>query len=123
MWSEDSINRVYREICKADYFLAPSQVVKKSLIFCGVAEEKIKLVPYGTDCSRFEYRERVVKNGPLNLIFVGAVDYRKGIHHLLKVVSKFDSSLIDVKLVGAYDKEYSIYKNITLFQILTSVDS
>ena len=115
IWSDESISRVYREIRKADYFLAPSQVVKKSLMFCGVDEGKIKLVPYGTDCSKFEYKERVVKNGPLNLIFVGAVDYRKGIHHLLKVVSKFDTGLVDVKLVGEYDAESYIYKEYHTF--------
>lgn len=115
IWSDESISRVYREIRKADYFLAPSQVVKKSLMFCGVDEGKIKLVPYGTDCSKFEYKERVVKNGPLNLIFVGAVDYRKGIHHLLKVVSKFDTGLVDVKLVGEYDAESFIYKEYHTF--------
>lgn len=115
MWSKESISRVYREIGKADYFLAPSQVVKKSLMFCGVEEEKIKLVPYGTDCSKFEYKERAAKKGPLNLIFVGAVDYRKGIHHLLKVVSQFDTNLIDVKLVGAYDAGDAIYKKYHSF--------
>lgn len=115
IWSDESISRVYREIRKADYFLAPSQVVKKSLMFCGVDEGKIKLVPYGTDCSKFEYKERVVKNGPLNLIFVGAVDYRKGIHHLLKVISKFDTGLVDVKLVGEYDAESFIYKEYHTF--------
>lgn len=110
IWSEESIKRVYREINKADYFLAPSQVVKKSLVYCGVAEKKIKVVPYGTDCSKFQYKKRSVQNGPLKLIFVGAVDYRKGIHHLLKVISRFDCNEVDVKLVGAYNSEDSIYK-------------
>lgn len=111
IWSEESIERVYREIKKADYFLAPSQVVKRSLMYCGVSEEKIKIIPYGTDCTRFKYKERKVQTGPLKLIFVGAVDYRKGIHHLLNVVTKFDEDQIDVKLVGAYNPEDGIYKN------------
>lgn len=110
IWSKDSIDRVYREIKKADYFLAPSQVVKKSLMYCGVDENKIKIVPYGTDCSKFEYKKRSVQKGPLKLIFVGAVDYRKGIHHLLKVISEFESNEVEVKLVGAYNAEDSIYK-------------
>ena len=110
IWSKDSMERSYREIEKADYFLAPSKVVKKSLMFCGVSEDRIKIVPYGTDCSRFKYKPRTIQGGPLKLIFVGAVDYRKGIHHLLKVVSKFDQTEVDVKLVGSYNPEDSIFQ-------------
>lgn len=111
IWSKESISRVYREINNADYFLAPSQIVKNSLIYCGVNEEKIKIVPYGTDCSKFEYKEKNVQEGPLKLIFVGAVEYRKGIHHLLNVISRFKVNEVTVKLVGAYNSEDSIYKN------------
>ena len=110
IWSKESISRTYREINKADYFLAPSEVVKRSLIYCGVDESKIKIVPYGTDCSKFVYKEKLVQSGPLKIIFVGSVDYRKGIHHLLNVISQFAADSVDVKLVGAYAQEDSIYK-------------
>lgn len=111
IWNEDSLERVYREIDKADYFLVPSQIVKKSLLFCGVEESKIKIVPYGVDCSQFNYVARTFHNGALRLIFVGAVDHRKGIHHLLNVVSMFSEKDIDLKLVGAYNSNDSLYKD------------
>ena len=111
IWKEENLARARREIELADYFLAPSRVVKDSLIYCGASEDRIKIVPYGADCSRFTYSERVVKKGaPLNLIFVGIVNHRKGIHHLLSVCRKLGSKKVNVNLVGEYDSDGNIYQ-------------
>lgn len=110
IWDEKNLSRVYREIENADYFLVPSQVVKKSLLFCGAEEEKIKVVPYGADCNKFSFVDRKVPSGPIKLIFVGGVNHRKGIHHLLSVVSKFSADEVDLKLVGSYEVGGALYK-------------
>lgn len=108
IWNDSNLKRAEREIKKADFFLAASQVVKRSLIFCGVSENKIHILPYGVDCKQFNVIKEKVYQKPLKLIFVGGVDYRKGIHHLLKVVADFGDD-IDLTLVGAYDAKGKIY--------------
>ena len=37
IWKEENLARARREIELADYFLAPSRVVKDSLIYCGAS--------------------------------------------------------------------------------------
>lgn len=111
IWNEKSLARVYKEIEKADYFFAPSQIVKQSLIYCGAESSKIKVIPYGTDISKFPYKARETHNEVIKLIFVGAVEYRKGIHHLLKVITKFEQKEISLKLIGAYDSNDKLYKD------------
>lgn len=106
---ESHLQRIYREIKNTDYFLAPSQIVRKSLIYCGAEDEQIRIIPYGADLTRFGFVPRTVHSEPLKLIFVGAVDHRKGIHHLLKVVSDMGDQ-VDVKLVGVYDTQGDIYQ-------------
>lgn len=115
IWKEENLARAYREIELADYYLAPSKVVRDSLVYCGADVNKIKLVPYGADCNKFAYSERRVDiNAPLRLIFVGIVNHRKGIHHLLNVCRKLGSNIVQVNLIGAYDSSddlYQKYKN------------
>ncbi|MDM8209870.1 glycosyltransferase family 4 protein [Mediterraneibacter glycyrrhizinilyticus] len=110
IWDERNLRRVYRELENTDFFLVPSQVVKNSLLYCGVEEKKIRVVPYGADCSKFDFVKREVPTGPIKLIFVGGINHRKGIHHLLSVVSKFSADEVDLKLVGSYDVNGSLYK-------------
>lgn len=102
--------RIYKEIRLADYFLVPSEIVQKSLIYCGADQAKIRMVPYGTDCSKFEYCSKELPKKPLKLIFVGAINHRKGLHHLLKIVASMNEDEVDLTLVGEYNSHGSLYK-------------
>ncbi len=44
------------------------------------------------------------------MVFVGQVDYRKGIMHLFSAMKKFDVGDISLKLVGGYDSTSDLYK-------------
>lgn len=111
LWCEEKIKLYNKEVLDSTHFLVPSNVVKESLIFCGAQGEKINLLPYGVDINKFMFKQRLELKKPLRLLFVGQVGYRKGIHHLLKAISYFDSKDIVLKLIGAFDKDSDIYKN------------
>lgn len=94
-----------------DYFLAPSNFVKKSLIANGIKEKQIKLVPYGvnTDIFKPSHPKKLYKDEKIRLLYVGSISYRKGIHRLLKVVSTMDD--VDLTLAGSYNPNSDIVKN------------
>ena len=110
-WDEKVMLGYKNEIDDSQYFLVASEMSRDSLIFCGVKEENISIIPYGVNHEQFSLKNcNNSVNAPLRIIYVGQVTYRKGIHHLLNVVSKFDSSEIDVYLAGGYEEEGSLYK-------------
>lgn len=125
LWDEYNMQRILQEVKDSHYFLVGSTMVKKSLIFCGVKDEQIYHVTYGVDSSKFEYVQKASGTQPLKLIYVGQVNYRKGMHHLLKVVSQFNKNQIVLNIVGSVsnsNKFYQKYKdcdNINFLGYLT----
>ena len=72
-----------REGCKnIDYFLAPSQFVRNSLLEAGIKNRQIKIVPYGVNVNQFTPNPDKEYNGCLKLLYVGSVSYRKGLQYL-----------------------------------------
>lgn len=110
-WSKASSNdNIPIRNLLADGFLAGSSFVKKSLTTYGADQSKIKIVPYGVDTSKFtkkQYNNRVDK---VTFIFVGRVDRRKGIQHLLPAFKRLDTQKTELILVGQYDKNDSLIK-------------
>lgn len=111
-WDEGLLERDMKGVRSSEYFLAASQFVKNSLVSSGISEEKIKIVPYGVDITRFTVKRTNHKdiNEPLNLIFVGQPSYRKGMHHLLEAVSKFDKKQVHLTICGQYNANSDLYK-------------
>jgi glycosyltransferase involved in cell wall biosynthesis len=113
LWKKGTIEYLNRELELTDYFVVASEFVRKSLLYCGIKNEQIIKVPYGVDTSTFKYVEKSkesIKNAPLKMVFVGQVDYRKGIMHLFSAMKKFDVGDISLKLVGGYDSTSDLYK-------------
>lgn len=103
---------IERELKYVDYFFAPSEIVIQSLIYCGVTKEKIIKVPYGVNISLFKFNlKKIQKTNPLHLIFVGQLSYRKGIHHLLNVVSHFSPDEVQLSLAGSYNHNSLLVNN------------
>ena len=101
----------------ADAFLVGSTVVKRSIMMFGADEDKIHVVPYGVDVSRF-YCKTYHAVEKVKFIFVGTVYRRKGIHHLLTAFAELNPDDAELYLVGSYSKndpyyeEYSQKSNI-----------
>lgn len=125
-WNSRIMKGYQAEIDDSDYFLVASNVSKKSLKFCGADISKAAVIPYGVNLSQFEFINLPLqKNTPLRIVYVGQVTYRKGIHHLLKVVSSFTKDTIEVFLAGEYEKKgklfnmYKSYENIHFLGFIT----
>lgn len=124
--SNSEMKRLQDEIDETDYFLVPSCFVKDSLKYCGVADEKIFVVPYGVDASLFQFtpRRENITEGSLELLFVGQCAYRKGIQYLLEAVRRIGGA-VRLTIVGGYQaipelyKEYSSDSNITFLGRIT----
>lgn len=125
LWNEKLLKRYDDEIKFSNYFLAPSRVVHESLIYSKVKENQILHVPYGVDIDKFNPSINTSCDGKLKLVFVGQVTCRKGINHLLEVISNFDKNKVELFIAGAYDKnsewynKYCDYSNINFLGFVT----
>ena len=120
-----SHDRRIEEVDTAQYFLAGSNFVKKSLVFSGVKPDSVFVVNYGVDKLQFTFNAPRESQYPLNLLFVGQVNFRKGLHHLLSVASKYTKEQVILNIVGGVSNNnvlYSKYKdcdNIKFWGFLT----
>lgn len=110
LWKQNGVDPFYKEISLSDYFLVASSFVAGSLEYVGAKKEQIKMVPYGVDISTFSPKETQETSKPLQLLYVGGVMRRKGLHHLLKIVSQFTSNEIRLYIAGGFDTNYDLYK-------------
>lgn len=109
LWNKTVMLDRDREIESSQYFLAASNIVKKSLIYCGAKEEQIYIIPYGVDRKKFSFVPKKEITGTLKLVFVGQVNYRKGIHHICKVAKEMGNA-VELFLAGPFDSESKIYE-------------
>lgn len=85
----------------ADQIVAGSDFVMQGLIQCGVPKEKIHVIPYGVDSSRFgPTRGNTESDGPLRVLFVGEVGLRKGAPYLLEALSRIGRNQVEARFVG-----------------------
>lgn len=110
LWDENYCKRFEGEIRDSQYFIVASNIVKESLEFSGVKESQIGIVPYGVDLTKFQFLNKSILKKPLKLIYVGQVTYRKGMHHLLKVVDTFSKEDVVLRIAGGYSKESKLYQ-------------
>ncbi|MFY8094277.1 MAG: glycosyltransferase family 4 protein [Niveispirillum sp.] len=89
--------RELAEYDSADAITVPSGFVRDSFITRGVPADKLILVPYGGDLSRF--RPLGEKDRDFRILFVGQLAIRKGLSYLLQAVRR--AALPGAKLVLA----------------------
>lgn len=104
------LRKMIKENESADIFLAPSEFVKKSLVYSGIPEEKIIILPYGSNFEISEWHDKYATNKKLEFIFVGKVSFAKGIPYLLEAFGRISEEQATLRLVGAYDKDSELYK-------------
>ncbi len=88
----------------ADKILCASEFVYKHLILEGVPPEKCLIVPYGVDLSYFKShrssRNKSSINNSLRVLFIGQVNYRKGIFYLLEAMKKLEKFPVHCRIIG-----------------------
>lgn len=125
LWDENNCKRYLEEIRASKYFLIASNVVKRSMIFSGVKGEQMFMAPYGVDFNKFNFVQKQPLQKPLKLVYVGQVNYRKGIHHLLKVMDCLKENDVELFLAGGYAdttpfyQQYKDRKNIHFLGFVT----
>ena len=113
IWNKKYLDIYREEIQDADFFLSSSEFVKSSIRYFGIPEEKIIVAPYGVNSEKFTtngIKMKSEESAPLHLLFVGQVNARKGMHHLLKVMSQLNKDDVTLTLVGPVDKSAELYK-------------
>jgi glycosyltransferase involved in cell wall biosynthesis len=97
----DVLERREREEWRlADQIICPSNYVKRELVSAGVEDEKISVVPYGFTPPKADRKPRMTRRaGLLKGLFVGSVDYRKGIQDIAKIAPEF-AGAIEFEAIG-----------------------
>lgn len=114
-YTQKSYKNYRQELKDTDYFLVPSGFVKKSLLYCGIEEEKILLVPYGVDLDMFKQKEykALTKEDKINFSFVGRAEAAKGFYYLIKAFKELKDLNVTLNVVGGIpDKDREILKDI-----------
>lgn len=88
-FTKRNCKKYQQELEDTDYFLVPSIASKKSLVACGVKEEKIRYIPYGVNIEQFNLKQYDnPEEKPLEFLFVGRIEAAKGIYYLLEAFKK-----------------------------------
>jgi alpha-maltose-1-phosphate synthase len=87
------------EYAEADFITVPSQFTYRSFLSQGVAPEKLRLLSYGVDLSRFE-PIGVPPEGAFDVLFVGMMSLRKGIQYLTQAFQRIEHPAKTLTIVG-----------------------
>src|SRR5690606_479328 len=120
-FSDVMVRRMLEEIQLSDFVSVPSRYVYDSFVGHGVPEKKLVFNSYGIDSTVFAPAEPHTKDrqGPLNVVFVGSVEVRKGVHYLLAAMEKLRDVPVLLTIVGtvhpdfaAFHHQFSNLKNV-----------
>lgn len=114
IFSNSMVDRMLKEIEEADLISVPSPFVRDSFLKNGIPENKIIFNPYGIDSEYFKPSLNKTNNEKLHVIFIGSIEYRKGVHYLLKATEPILDQ-IELIMIGTvhsdFVKEFDQYKS------------
>lgn len=99
-----AIAREEAEYDAADCITVPSGFVRRSFLSQGVPFEKIRLLPYGVNLSRFQPVAEPTA-GRFDVLFVGGMSLRKGVQYLVQAYKKLNHHAKSLTFVGAPSQE------------------
>lgn len=85
----------------ADWVIAPSPAIKEALIRNGIPDAKIKTVAHGIPMPDIQGTVPHKAHQPLRLIYVGRINYVKGLHILLEASQGLAPIKYEVNVVGS----------------------
>ncbi|MDR3775323.1 MAG: glycosyltransferase family 4 protein [Terracidiphilus sp.] len=96
--SEEHMREKDEEIALSDFVIVASQHVRRTLV--GVLpEDRIKVVPYGAPPVRSRSKHKDLARRPLQVLFAGSLNQRKGIGYLLKAIDMLGPD-VHLTLIG-----------------------
>jgi glycosyltransferase involved in cell wall biosynthesis len=107
------IDRERREYALADRIVVLSSFARRSFEEEGVPAQKLSTLPLGVDVRAFrpspevvaDRRRRMLAGEPLQVLFVGALSYQKGLFDLGRVVEALSGPSFRFTLVGPITRE------------------
>ena len=100
----DAIAQEEAEYAAADVITVPSHFAARSFEEMGVPADKLRVVPYGVDLSRF-HPTGAPDPDRFDVLFVGAASFRKGIPYLLEAFAALRHPKKSLTLAGAVSPE------------------
>jgi alpha-maltose-1-phosphate synthase len=92
-------HRIIEELHLADYIFCPSSYAKRTFVSQGISADKLVVCPYGVNTKQFTGRERSAPSEQFNVLFLGNICMRKGVHYLLEAFQS--AGLRDARLLLA----------------------
>ncbi len=92
------------EYAEADRITVPSNFAYRSFIEQGMSAEKMRLLPYGVNLSRFQPVAEPAA-GRFDVLFVGGMSLQKGIQYLVQAYQKISHPAKSLTFVGAPSQE------------------
>lgn len=93
-------DRKQQELELADHIIVLSDLIKQDLVSEGFDAAKITVVPLGYDSNLFYPASHPSSSGLLQVLYVGAISYRKGIGELIAVAKKMQIDPVCFTLAG-----------------------
>lgn len=103
LWNENCLKSFQQEIDDTELFFCPSTFVKESLMACNVSPNSIAIIPYGTNIRSDIIRPILHKDDVIHFLFVGQVNYNKGVPYLLEAFNVLEEDRTHLTIVGAYN--------------------
>jgi starch synthase len=98
------IRREEAEYALADAITVPSEFVRQSFLEMGVETAKVRKIPFGVNLQRFSPVSEP-PNDTFEVVFVGQVNFRKGIPYLLDAFRSFSHPRKRLRIVGPVARE------------------
>ena len=99
-WQESELDM---ECEQADQILIGSQFARNAFMEEGFPAEKMIVIPYGADLTRFSQGPSGAEQGKtFRALFVGSIVQRKGVSYLLRAYQRFKGPNTELVLVGNY---------------------
>ncbi len=99
-----TVEREEAEYAEADVITVPSQFNKQSFVKHGVSPERVRVLPYGVNLSRF-HPAGTPSADHFDVIFVGGMSIRKGVPDLVKGFMDFKHPGKRLSFVGSPSAE------------------
>lgn len=97
---QERYRRIGTLLNNTDFFIAPSEYLKKKFIEFGIPTEKIRLSHNALDSDLFRDIQKCKTNDKIRFAFIGTILPAKGIHILIESFNNINSDEAELKIYG-----------------------
>lgn len=105
-YSEAWIERTDAEVALADRVVVGSHFAHETMIRHGCSRDKLRIIPYGYDETLFPDQHPIrapIGGRPLELLFVGSIQARKGVAPLFEAICQVPPHVARLTMIGRLD--------------------